>query len=75
MNEKIDKDIESLKAQLRRIKADIVKESADLEKKSQKYDLLSVLTPAEEREADRLYNRIDRLEVWLDAVEAALLAL
>lgn len=71
----VDKRIEEIKAQLRRYRVEISQKSAEIEKKTRKYDMLYDYTPQEEKEADALFDQLEELEDKIEAIDIALNAL
>lgn len=69
------KEIADIMARLRRLRVNLAQDAAEAQKRSDQFNMVRRMTPAQEAEADRLANLLDVIESQVDAIDAALFSL
>lgn len=69
------KEIAAIIARLRRLRVNLAQDAAEAQKRSDQFDMVHRMTPAQEAEADNLANLLDVIENQIDAIDAALSSL
>jgi len=69
------KEIADIMARLRRLRVNLAQDAAEAQKRSDQFDMVRQMTPAQEAEADRLADLLDVIENQADAIDDALSSL
>ena len=69
------KEIAAIMARLRRLRVNLAQDAAEAQKRSDQFNMVHRMTPAQEAEADRLADLLDVIENQIDAIDAALSSL
>lgn len=69
------KEIADIMARLHRLRVNLAQDAAEAQKRSDQFDMLHRMTPAQEAEADRLADLLNVIENQVDAIDNALSSL